>query len=197
MKKGLKTTVKIALLGAIGAVLMTYLAFPIPFMPTFLKFDFSNITALLAAFALNPFAGFCVVLLKNVLRLLVVGFGPDLGVGEFADVLITSAIVFTAGILYQRNKSKKGAVIAVTVGAVVMSIVGTLANYFIMLPAYQYIAGFPLDTIIKMGSKVNPLISNLNSLIFFGILPFNIIKSAILSIIMILIYKKLSPILKK
>ena len=78
-----------------------------------------------------------------------------------------------------------------------LSIVGTLANYFIMLPAYQYIAGFPLDTIIKMGSKVNPLISNLNSLIFFGILPFNIIKSAILSIIMILIYKKLSPILKK
>ena len=196
MNNKLKTLIKIALLGAIGGVVMAYTEFPIPLIPDFLKLDFSNITALLAAFALSPPAGIFVVLLKNIIKLLLTGT-KSMGIGEFADIIISSAYVFTAGYFYIRNRTKKGAVLGVLYGSLTAVILGCAMNYFFIIPAYQIMLHFPIDAIIEMGHTANSWITDLKGIIVMAVLPFNILKWGLISLIMIYIYKPLSPIMKK
>jgi len=195
MNSNLKTLIKIALLGAIGGVIMIY-EIIIPFMPEFLKLDFSNITAILAAFALGPLPGVVVVILKNIIKFLLVGT-KSMGIGEFADILITSSYVLTAGFIYKKNRTKKTALTGVLLGTAAAVVLSVAANYFIIIPAYQALMNFPLDAIIGLGSKANSHITDLKSLIVIGVLPFNVLKWSIISLIMIFIYKPLSPIMKK
>ena len=78
-----------------------------------------------------------------------------------------------------------------------MSALGVLSNYFVMLPLYAKLFKMPMETIVAMGSKINPAIDSTLTLVLYSILPFNILKGLIISILTMLIYKKLSPILKK
>ena len=82
---------------------------------------------------------------------------------------------------------------ALIVGIVSMGIVGCVMNYYVILPFYTKF--MPIDEIIKLGTVVNPKITDLKTLILWGILPFNLFKGIVISIFTILIYKKLSPIL--
>jgi riboflavin transporter FmnP len=51
-------------------------------------------------------------------------------------------------------------------------------------------------SIVDLGTKVNPAITDVTTLVLFAVVPLNLIKGGIVSLITILIYKKLSPILK-
>lgn len=192
--KRLSKLIKISILSAMGLLLM-FIEFPLPIFPEFLKIDFSDVPAILGTFALGPFAGMLIELLKNLLHLLLLS--KTGGIGELANFIVGAAFVMSAGFVYKRNKSRVGALIALFVGIVVSSIVASIGNYYVFLPLYESVLGFPMEAIVGMGKAINPSIKDLNTFIAYSILPFNLLKGLIISLITFLSYKKLSPILHK
>lgn len=179
-------------MSAVAAVLQ-FLEFPIPLMPAFIKFDFSDLPGLITAFAFGPIAGILVSLLKNVIHLLVTQSG---GVGELANFIIAAFFTGTAGLVYKLGKSRKGALLASLAGSFTSAVAGIAANYFIIYPIYYKIA-MPEEAILGMYQSILPSVDSIiKSLLIFN-LPFTFIKGLIISCICFLIYKKISPILKE
>lgn len=195
MKKNnvkIRTIAVIGIMSAVAAVLQ-FLEFPIPLMPSFIKFDFSDLPGLITAFAFGPIAGILVSLLKNVIHLLVTQSG---GVGELANFIIAAFFTGTAGLIYKFNRSRKGALIASLCGSLTSAVAGIAANYFIIYPIYYKIA-MPEEAILGMYQSILPSVDSiLKSLLIFN-LPFTFVKGLIISGICFLIYKKLSPVLKE
>lgn len=187
----IKNMTKISILSVIAFILMQ-LEFPVPLFPSFLKIDLSDLPALVGGFALGPIVGILIELFKNLMHLIQTSTS---GVGELANFLVGVALVAPASLIYYRDKTKKNAVIGLFVGTIAMGIVGGLSNYFILLPFYANVLKFPINAIVEMGSLVNSNIVDLNSLIFYAIIPFNIIKGMVLSVITMLIYKRISSLL--
>lgn len=192
--KGTKTNylVKIALLSAVAAVIM-FLEFIVPMMPVFLKMDLSEIPVLVGTFALGPIAGVTIELIKNLIHL---PSTSTAGIGEIANFVVGIAFVIPAGIIYRNQKNRNGAILGMIVGIISMTTVAAVLNYFVFIPLYQTALHWPLEAIIDLGAKGNPAIVDLKSLIILGIIPFNLLKGIIISVVTLLIYKKLSPILR-
>jgi len=189
-----KIMVKISVLAVISFIFMQ-LEFPIAFLaPSFLQMDISDIPALIGAFALGPMAGVIVQLLKNILHLFQTS---TVGVGELANFVVGSTFAYTAGYIYYKEKTFKRAVGGLIAGTITMTIVITIANYFIMFPFYAKLYGIDLDTIIAMGNAINKNIVDLKTMMVMAVVPFNLLKGTIVTILTILIYKKVSPILHK
>jgi len=187
----IKNMTKISILSVIAFILMQ-LEFPVPIFPSFLKIDLSDLPALIGGFALGPVVGILIELFKNLMHLVQTSTS---GVGELANFLVGVALVAPASLIYYRDKTKKNAIIGLIVGTIAMGIVGGLANNFILLPFYANVLKFPIDAIVEMGNLVNNNIVDLNSLIIYAIIPFNILKGIILSIITMLVYKRISTLL--
>ena len=182
---------KIAMLSVIAFILFQLDA-PLPFFPAFLNIDASDLPAVIGGFAMGPLAGIAIEAIKNILHLLQTKTG---GVGELANFVIGISMVVPAALIYTKHKSKKAAIIGLTIGTLVMAAVGALANYFVLLPFYATL--YPLDVIINMGTVVNPAIDSVLTLVLYGVLPFNLMKGLALSILTIFLYKRISPILHK
>jgi riboflavin transporter FmnP len=178
------------------AFLIMFIEVPLWFAPPFLKIDFSDIPALIGAFALGPMTGVVIELLKNVLNLALEGT-TTAGVGELANFIVGSLFVFTAGIIYEKGKSFKSAVIGLLAGTIVMTIVAAIANYFFLLPFYSKLYGLPISSFVEMGSALNGFVKDVETLVIFAITPFNIVKGIIISAITIPLYKRISPLLHK
>lgn len=189
-KMSIGVMTKVSILSVIAFVIM-FIETPVFVFPGFLKLDLSDVPALVAGFAMGPVAGILVELLKNLMHLLRTSTG---GVGEIANFVIGSAFVVPAAIIYYKNKTKKNAVIGLIIGTIVMAIVGSFANYFVLIPFYQNF--MPIDAIIAMSAKANSAIVDMKTLILYGILPFNIFKGIIVSLFTLGIYKKISGILQ-
>jgi riboflavin transporter len=174
----LQLMTKIGVLSALSFMIM-FLEFPIPFFPPYLKIDLSDIPAIIGGFAFGPLAGVAIELIKNLLHLITKT--ETGGIGELANFLTGASFVIVSSLIYFKNKNKKSAIIGLAVGTLVMTAVMCLANYFILLPFYLGTAPSP-DTL---------------GLIWSTTLPFNLIKGVIVSIISVLLYKSLSPILHK
>ena len=185
--------VKVAMLSAVAAILM-YLEIPLPLVPPFLRLDFSDIPALLAGFAMGPLAGVAVLLVKNAVHALA---SWSFLVGELANFLIGISFVLPAAIIYQRKKNKKSAVVGMLTGGGVMTVVAGLLNAFVLIPLYASVLNFPVEAIVGMSNEVNPMITDLKTLIFIGITPFNIVKASVNILLTALIYKPLSPFLHR
>lgn len=175
-----------------AAVILMLMDFPIVFMPGFLKMDLSEIPAIIGAFSMGPLAGLWVMLLKNLLHLT---NSQTAGIGELANFLVGSAFVLTAGFIYRRYKSRQGAITALLAGTIAMTVAAAALNYWVLIPLYQAVLNFPGEAVVKMGHAVNPFIINLKTFILFAIIPFNVLKGLLVSLITILIYKKLSHLL--
>lgn len=185
---------KTGILSAIAIILM-YMEFSIPLMPVFLKFDFAEIAALLGAFAMGPLTGLIIEFIKNLSHL---PFSHTSFVGELANFIVCGSFVFVAGLFYQKNKTKKGAIIGLAAGTLTMTVFGVLTNYYINLPFYASAMGINLESVIGMSQAVgNTLVTDMKSLLAFVFVPFNIFKGFVISTIVIMIYKKLSPLLHK
>ena len=181
-----------ALLGAIGFVLM-YIEISVPIMPAFIKLDFSELPALIAAFAYGPLYGAAVCLVKNALHLFVTNTA---GVGELANFLMGLFFVIPAGIVYAKIKNRKGALIASVVGSFVMAVACFFINLFITYPIYYKIL-IPKNVILSLYQAILPSVDSIElSLLIFNV-PFTFAKGILVSIICFLIYKKISPVLKK
>ena len=188
----LRALVVTAILGAVGFVLM-FLEFGIPIMPSFIKFDFSELPALIASFAFGPIYGVVVCFLKNALHLLVTSTA---GVGELANFLMGIFFVVPAGLLYRFKKNRASALTGSLIGAVIMGIACVLINYFLIYPIYYQIM-IPEPVILSAYQAILPGVDSIwKSLLIFN-LPFTAVKGLVVSLICFLIYKKLSPILKK
>lgn len=191
--KQLDKLVKISLLSAMAFILML-IELPIPIFPAFLKIDLSDLPALVGAFALGPIAGVVVEGLKVLLNLVFHGT-TTAGVGELANFLIGASFVFTAGIIYKRNRTKGNAIKGLIAGTLIMTVIGAVINYTFLIPVYATAFHVPLNVIIGMGTKVNSNITDLKTLVLFAIVPFNLIKGAAVSFVTAVIYKKISVIL--
>ncbi len=196
-----KYIAKVAILSALATVIM-FIEAPVPFMPSFLKIDLSELIVLLGAFALGPVAGILIELIKNLVH---VAFTITGGVGELANFIVGCAFVVPAAVIYKRNKSVKTAVIGLITGSISMVVIATFMNYYVLIPLYIKIfaeqfgmtAEQSLQSIVEAGTQNNQSIINLKTLIMYGVVPFNIIKVIIISLLTFISYKKVSPILHK
>lgn len=186
-----RTLVSIAMLCVISYVL-AFIEIGMPLSPSFAKMDLSDVPALIAAFALNPLAGVLVEAVKNGLQLTSTSTG---GIGELANFLIGGVLVFTAGVFYQKRKTKKRAVTGCVIGSVLMAITAAFLNYFVFLPLYSNF--MPIVQVIEAFSAFIPFINTKHDVVLFNAIPTNLIKGAIISVFTMLLYKRLSPILKE
>ena len=187
--------VEIGMLGAIATVLMLF-EFPIPFIaPPYYELDFSEVPVLVGAFALGPMAGATIELVKILINLLINGTATAF-VGEIGNYLLGCSFIIPAALIYKKHKTKKNALIAMVIGTIVMTVFGCFLNAYVLLPTYATAFGMPIDAIVGMGSAINANINDVMTFVIIAVAPFNIIKGIIVSVITLLIYKHISPILK-
>lgn len=189
----LNAMLKATLLGAIGFIL-GFLETPLLIFPDFLKLDISEITTVVSGFALGPVYAILTSAIKNGLGLFQSTTG---GVGQLANFIVGLSFALPAALLYRREKTKMHAVQGLAVGTVCMVLAGVVTNYFILLPFYSNVMKFPLEAIIGMAHAINPSVNTMTDLLIWVIAPFNLVKGLVISVITILIYKKLSPLLHK
>lgn len=177
-----KRLITISMLSAI-AFILTFLKFPLPFLPPYLTLDFSDVPTLLATFTFGPLSGLLVALIKNILNFL---FNMGDPVGPVANFLAGASFLLTAYFVSHRKQysSRRSLIIGLVVGTIAMTIVLSILNYFVLLPLY--------GMIFNLGD----VFTNLKVIILSGIIPFNIIKGCIISIIFILLYRRLKKVLK-
>ena len=179
-----------AMLSAIAYVLM-FLDFSVPFMPSFIKMDLSELPALIGSFAYGPVAGVIICLIKNVLHLFITTTG---GVGELSNFLLGASFVLVAGGVYHFKKTRTGALIGSVLGAVLMGLFSILSNYYLVYPIYYNF--MPKEAILSAYQLIFSGVHNiLECLVVFNA-PFTCIKGLLSVVITFLIYKRLSPILK-
>lgn len=194
-KRTVRWMVQVAILSALAAVIM-FFDFAIPFLgPKFLKLDFSEIPALIGGFALGPVAGVMIELFKILLNMVLQG-SDTFGIGETANLVVGIAFVFPASLLYMVHKTKKMAFIGLASGVVIMTLTGVLMNLYVMLPAYSVAMGLTMDELILANSLLIPYITDLKTGILLGIVPFNLFKGIVISVVVLLLYKRISPLLK-
>lgn len=191
----LRTTVQIGMLGAVAVALM-FFEFPIPFIaPPFVKMDFSEIPVLVGTFAMGPLAGVLIELLKNLLNLVLHGT-TTAGVGEFSNFVIGCAFVVPAGLFYKAKKTRANALKGMAAGTLLMAAMGCLTNAFIMFPLYSTLMGIPMESFIAMGTAIHPAIDNMLTFVILCMVPFNLLKGVTISLITLLLYKRLRVLLK-
>lgn len=190
MSKASKITYT-AVFAAIATVLM-YIEFPLPFMPPFLKVDLSGAVVLIGAFIFGIGPAITMIGIKDLIHLTQSQTG---GSGELADFLMLSTLVIVAVLLYRAHKSRKMAAVGCVIGSVAMACMGMLTNYFLIIPFYSAV-GMPIDAILGACAAVNPAINGMGAYLLIGVLPFNLIKGSILTVITMLAYKKLSTFIK-
>ena len=188
-RRNLRMITVTGILSAMGAVLMA-LEFSVPFMPSFVKFDFSELPALLATFSMGPVSGVLVCLVKNLIHL---PFGSTGGVGELCNFLLGVCFVLPAGVLYKLRKNRRAALIGSLLGAVAMALCSVPLNYFVSYPVYTKF--LPLEAIIGMYQELLPGVDGLLQCLLIFNLPFTLLKGLLDTLLVLLIYKPLSPVL--
>ena len=193
-KNKTRNMVSIAMLSAVAVVLMLF-EFPLPFLPPFYKIDASELPVIIGAFAMGPWAGALIELIKILLNLLLDGTTTAF-VGEFANFLIGCSYVVPASLVYYYRKSKKNAVLGLVLGTVTCAVVGCLLNAYLLLPAYSKAFHMDIEALIAMGTAANKAIDSMFTFVLFATAPLNILKCGLVSVFTMLIYKPISRILK-
>lgn len=185
-----RALVMTAMLSAIGYVLMLF-DFSVPFMPSFIKLDISELPALIASFSLGPVYGVVVCLVKNLLNTLQ---SQTLGIGDLSNFLLGTMFVFPAGLIYQRMKSRKGALIGSLAGAVIMAVGSVFTNIFLVYPLYYNLMS--KEAILNAYQAIIPAMKSVEQSIICFNMPFTFLKAMLSVLVTFLIYKRISPIIK-
>lgn len=199
VKEPLFTTRKLAMIGMFSALAMILhlFDFPLFFAPGFYKLDFSELPILIGTFAFGPAAGVLMEFIKIVLKLFVKGTSTAF-VGDLANFVVGCSFILPASAVYAFRKNKKSAIIACIAGTLIMTVFGTAFNAVYLLPAFSKLYGMPLEDILAMGAAINPLVSEGSVMSFVAacVAPLNLIKGVSVSVVTLLVYKPLSPIIK-
>ena len=189
-KQGIYKVAMTGILSAVATVLM-FVSISVPFMPSFIKLDISEMPALVAAFALGPIEGVVVCLVKNLINLFFTTTG---GIGELANFLLGASFVLPAGVFYKIGKTRKNAFIGSMIGAICMALLGLPLNYYVTYPIYTKI--MPIEVIVGMYEAIYPGVDGLLSCLLIFNLPFTFLKGMLDVLITFLIYKRISWIFK-
>ena len=187
----LRAVTTVGVLSALSAVLM-FLSFSVPLIPSFIKFDFSELPALLASFAFGPLAGVIVCLVKNLFNLF---FTTTAGVGELSNFILGCCFVVPADLIYKRKKSRSSALAGSLTGVATMTVIGYFTNLFIVYPFY-FSAIMPEEAVLSAYQTILPSVDSIPAALLIFNVPFTCIKGLVNVIIAFLIYKKISPVLK-
>ena len=187
-------TRNIAVAGMLSALafVLQYFEFPVPFMPTFIKMDLSDLPGLIGAFALGPLYGVAICLIKNILHM---AASQSALVGEMCNFILGAVFVFPAGIIYSQKKTKQRAVIGAVTGAIVMAAFSFPSNLFFTYPMYIRLYGMSEEMIVGAYQAIVPAMKSLPQCLLVFNVPFTFIKAMLSVVITLLIYKPLSPIL--
>lgn len=190
----------IAVLSAIAAVLYI-LKFPISVIfPSWLELNFSDIPALIGTFALGPLSGAIIVAVKILLELLFTGT-TTMFVGDFADLILGCAFVVPAGLIYKHNRTLKGALLGLIVGAVCSTALGILANWLVLVPFYiQFFFGGSWEPLLGTMSAIFGEVTHETFYTYYlwcSVLPFNAMRCIIAIIVVLPIYKHISRIINR
>lgn len=162
------------------AYAVTFLEFPIFPQANFLKLDFANIFFLIEGFIFGPVEAIVSIGLKEVLCLADSGTG---GVGELANFIMSSAYVIVPAVGYRFKKGKKWVMLYLSLACAVQIGISLLVNRYINFPVFGKFMG--MDG-VEMFHEY-----------WMFVLYFNMIKSVVISVIVVLIYKPLSRFIKK
>lgn len=178
------------MLSALATVLM-FLSFNVPVMPSFIKLDFSELPALIGAYALGPMGGLAICLVKNLVNL---AFTTTGGVGELANFLIGCLFVVPAGLIFKKSPTRWGALAGGLIGALAMALLSVITNYYIVYPVYT--AFLPMDTILGYYRALNPNVKDLwDALIWFN-LPFTFAKGLIAALLCFAVFKPIEKLVR-
>lgn len=180
------------------ATVLHMLDFSLLFLaPGFYKLDFSELPVLLCGFFLGPSATIACEGIKILLKLLLKGTSTAF-VGDFANFFVGCSLVLPATIIYHIRKSKHSAVVGLVVGSICITVFGSAFNAIYLLPKFAQLYGISLEAIIGMGSNINPRIDSVTSFVFYCVAPLNLIKAATVSILTMLLYKRVArPLFSK
>ena len=181
----------IAMLAAVAFALQ-FLEFPIPIMPAFIKLDFSDLPELLAAFAYGPLAGVAVAGIKNLIHL---PLSSSMYVGELSNFLLGAVLSVAAGAIYKKHKTKRGALAAAVLSAVIMGLISVPVNYWIIYPLYYNVLGFPQAAVLDMYRAILPATKSILQALFIFNRPCTVAKGLLCAALCAGIYKPLSPLL--
>ena len=173
MNSKTKKLTVMAMLVAISVVLVYLIHFPIFPAAAFLEYDPADIPILICTFAYGPLAGILVTVVAAVIQGFTVSASSGL-YGILMHVIATATLVVMAGSIYRAKHTKLGAVAGLVSGTVAMAVMMMIANHFIT-PAFM---GAPVAVVDAMLLPV--------------ILPFNLVKAGINSVVTFLVYKTVS-----
>lgn len=163
------------------AFIMQYLNFPLPPFPAFLKVDFSEVPALIAGLLFGPWTGVLVAFIKNLLHYVFTGSEAGLPIGEMANFLAGSVFVVITVWIARRITGLKGLVTGLVVATTTMAVVMSVANYWVILPAYAFLINWTVEGPEKM------------ALVLYGIGPFNLVKGLLIALVFVPLYIRLKP----
>ena len=191
------TTRKLVVIGVFSAIsaILYCLDFPVFFAPGFYRMDFSELPALIGAFAFGPVTGVMIEFIKILVKLVIEGTTTAF-VGDLANFVIGCSFVLPASIIYNFRKNRKMALVACICGTAVITVVGAVLNAVYPLPTFSVLYGMPMESLIAAGTAVNAGIKDIYSFVILAVAPMNLFKGAVDSMITFMIYKKLSPVLK-
>lgn len=164
--------------------------------PSWLELNFSDIPALIGTFALGPWGGAAIVAVKILLKLPLSQTGFS---GEFADLLCGLALVLPAGFIYKYHRTFKGAVLAMAAGSLCATLAAVFTNRFIVVPWYVNLMG-GWEPILAM---IRPIFAGITEQNFYtyylwlSVVPFNLLRCFIASLVTALLYKRISRLLAK
>lgn len=191
---------KVAIFSALSFILYLFPKFPLPFFPSFLDIQFSNLPAILGGFVIGPLGGCLIVIVRCALKLLL-GMSTTAGVGEIADLLLGVCVVLSSSLIYKKYKSKQGGFVALGVSIFVWIVSSIFINAYINVPFY--INAFFGGDINGLVAVCKPVIKGINSSNFleyyikYAVIPFNLLLSILVSLVTLIVYKRISNIFKK
>lgn len=181
MKLSVKKTAYIGLLSALATVLMFFPHFPVLGAFPFLKIDFADVPALMAALTIHPLAGVAVEAIKNIIHLSV---SDTAFVGELSNFIVGSVFTLAAGYLSRAlGKNilmKKKLCFTLPIAVIGLTIAAACSNYWVVGPLYF---GSASDKIMEF--------------VLYGVIPFNLIKGALQSVAFYFLYRGTAPFIQK
>ena len=188
------TARRVSIIGICAAIatILHMLDFPLLFIaPEFYKLDFSELPVLLCGFFLGPSATVACEGVKILLKLLLKGTSTAF-VGDFANFVVGCSLVLPATIFYHLHKNKHSAIIGLVIGSICITIFGSAFNAIYLLPKFAQLYGIPLEAIIGMGSAIHSQINSVTSFVFFCVAPLNLLKAGMVSVLTMLLYKRVA-----
>lgn len=169
--------------------------FPIFVAPSFYKLDIGDLPCLIGAFAMGPIPALLIQIIKVIVKLLIKPTSTAF-IGEVAAFIFSSIYCVSASIIYGKHNNKNGAIKALIISSIFEIIISALGNYFFIIPAYSNLYNLPLETIISLGNDIFPIVNDKFSFVLCCVMSFNIVKITIIDVFTMLLYKRISPLLK-